>query len=463
MRPEKERSQSTPSSSRDRTRCEPAGEDTELQGHVTVAPATPPKVVAARLIGLGDAVRVDFDEPVALDEPQFALASDLGVERWSLSEDGRGLTLQLAERLHSGDALRLEGIVDRQQAPNRMAPTEIELAPPLWPSRRENLVFLWQTADAPNLVYDSALEADRTTLLESRGRARLDRDYAMVLSEGAFTAPAEQANALRWALQATNEMTLEMSLTSTGDDGRIVSFSSGGKGENFWLQETSDQLVFGLGLGNRGPDAVGREAIAEVEPGRPTHLVVTYAPGRLRAFVNGEQITATDALQGGFFHWRTYNLTFGDEHSGGADWSGRLEGVAIYDRALGEAEIQENYLRSRQAIDARTRPPRVVVEARLRESSRPPSLKQIAPYREALAVFEYDVEEVLSGESSGAVVRVAEWVIADGERLALPAIGASTRLVLEPFASQPQLESVYLANTLPPATDGQTLFYAVTE
>ena len=254
-----------------------------------------------------------------------------------------------------------------------------------------------------------------------------------------------------------------MTLTSTGGDGRVVSFSSGGKGENFSLAEASGRLVLGLRLGNRGPDAVGREAVAKVEPGRRMHVVVTYAPGRLRAFVDGQQITATDALQGGFFHWRSYNLTFGDEYAGGADWSGRLEGVAIYDRALGESEIRENYLRSSQAIDARTWPPRVVVEARLTGTSRPPTLEEIAPYREALAVFEYEVEQVVSGEFGGAVVRVAEWVIADGERLPSRAIGTSTLLVLEPFASQPQLESVYLSNKLPPSPHGQTLFYAVTE
>lgn len=437
--------------------------DLELQGQITVVSPAPPRVVAARPIGLGDAVRVDFDEPVALDEAQFTLASGLGVERWSPSDDGRAVTLELVEQLRSGDVLQLRGVVDRAQAPNRMAPTEIELAPPLWPSRRENLVFLWQTADAPNLVYDAAVAAERTILLERRGRARLDRDYAMVLSRGAFTAPEDQANALRWALEATNEMTLEMTLTSAGGDGRVVSFSSGGRGENFSLTETSGRLVFGLRLGSRGPDAVGRETVATVEPGRRIHVVVTYAPGHLRAYVDGDLVTATDALQGGFFHWRSYSLTFGDESSGGADWSGTLEGVAIYDRALDESEIRENYLRSRQAIDARTQPPRVIVDGRLKDASRPPSLEEIAPYREALAVFEYDVEEVLSGEAGGSVVRVAEWVIADGEPLPSPPAGSSTRLVLEPFSSQPQLDSVYLANTLPPAADGQALFYAVSE
>ena len=105
----------------------------------------------------------------------------------------------------------------------------------------------------------------------------------------------------------------------------------------------------------------------------------------------------------------------------------------------------------------------MIVEVRLRQLSRPPTLAEITPYREALAVFEYEVERVISGELPESVVRVADWVIADGELLASPVAGTTARLVLEPFISQPQLESVYLANTLQPAEDGGTLFYAVAQ
>ena len=105
----------------------------------------------------------------------------------------------------------------------------------------------------------------------------------------------------------------------------------------------------------------------------------------------------------------------------------------------------------------------MIVEARLRQRSLTPTLEEITPYREALAVSEYEVERIVEGELTRPIVRIADWVIADGERLPSPAVGTRTRLVLEPFASQPQLESVYLANTLPPDASGGTLYYAVAE
>jgi hypothetical protein len=75
-----------------------------------------------------------------------------------------------------------------------------------------------------------------------------------------------------------------------------------------------------------------------------------------------------------------------------------------------------------------------------------PTLEQITPYRSALVVEEY---EPVRG---GARLRVARWAILDGERLPAVArpIGSTARLRLEPYAAQPQLESVVLSDTLPP-------------
>jgi hypothetical protein len=407
---------------------------------------------------------VDFDEPVAIEELDASLASGATtVEGWSLSAEGRTLMLELRDRLTRADTLRLTGILDRAQVPNRMAPAEVELAPPLWPSSPEHLVFVWETGDSPNLVYDEVLEADRACILERRRQARLNRNFAMVLADGAFTAAADDANRLRWSLQATNEMTLELTVTSTGDNGRIVSFSSGGRGENFFLEELDGELVFGLRQGSRGPDAVERVRVAPITAERPKHLVLTYSPGHLRVFVDGRLVNASDEMQSGFFHWRSYDLTFGDESSGGSNWSGLLEGIAIYDRVLDEGVIRDNFARTRQRIESRTEPRRLVLDGRLRRISAIPTLAEISPYREALAVLEYEVVRFIEGDSGESTVRVADWVIADGDRLELPAVGGSERLALEPFAAQPQLESVYLSDTLPAATDGAVLYYHVAE
>jgi len=90
-------------------------------------------------------------------------------------------------------------------------------------------------------------------------------------------------------------------------------------------------------------------------------------------------------------------------------------------------------------------------------------LAEIQPYREGLVVYEYDVEKVMDGESLTGRIRVAHWAILDGETMAVARWdeGQSLRLRLEPFASNPQLDTFYMSDTLEPDFD-VPLYYAVT-
>jgi hypothetical protein len=103
-----------------------------------------------------------------------------------------------------------------------------------------------------------------------------------------------------------------------------------------------------------------------------------------------------------------------------------------------------------------------VVEARLRQRSKTPTLAEISPYRQALVVFEYAVEKSAEGELPPGRIRVAHWAILDGKTLPITraAEGQLLQLTLEPFDANPQLESLYLADTLTGAGD-LPLFYDV--
>ena len=72
-------------------------------------------------------------------------------------------------------------------------------------------------------------------------------------------------------------------------------------------------------------------------------------------------------------------------------------------------------------------------------------------------VNEYAIVEVLEGRIAGESIRVAEWALLDGTTL--PAAGGTTRLALERFSDNPQLEGVFLADDLG-GGDG-ALYYAV--
>ena len=188
--------------------------------------------------------------------------------------------------------------------------------------------------------------------------------------------------------------------------------------------------------------------------------MVTYSPGRLVAYLNGERILESDSVQGDFFHWKTYPLVFGGEWGGGGDWQGTLEGVAIYNRVLASEEVRENYERYRAKMASRSEVAVVTVRARLRARSRAPTLDEISPYREGLVVYEYDVLEVLEGELAARRIRVVHWAVLDGRVLPLTraAIDDVVVLTLEPFSDNPQLASLYRAETLEAGADMPLLY-----
>ena len=224
---------------------------------------------------------------------------------------------------------------------------------------------------------------------------------------------------------------------------------------NLRLRQSEGQLVASLQL-SAGRRGMRRARIAPLEPDRATHVTVTYRPGLLLAYVDGEPVARNTDLTQGFFHWQPRHLVFGD-----AQWEGTVEGVAFYSRVLDPSEVAENARRHRAAREARPTRARAVVNARRLESSRAPTLEDIAPYREALAVNSYQVEEVLAGGemgiSAGQTVRIAQWAILDGEALSDGDSGPVT-MTLEAYAEQPQLERTVLADTLEIAGP---LYYAI--
>ena len=431
-----------------------------LRARVTVTPARPPRAVSAEARANGRQLVVFFDEEVGFEEPQISLGSGLAVSGWRPGDDGRSLIVDLERELAGFDRLRLDGVYDLAQTPNRMPPVELEVEPASWPADRRGLAFQWQTAAAPNLVYDPESGTEQAYTLEPRGRARFDRDFRMVLGGGAFEAPPKAAASLFAAARATNELAIEATLETSGLDqpglARIISFGGGGRRWNFTLGQEGSFLVLRIRTGPVGSAADRlRVRLFELAVGEPAHVVAGYSPGRLVVYRDGEQIQVSDEIQDGFFHWQSGKLLFGAAAGGGGEWSGKLEGVALYHRVPGPEAIRESYLRYRELRQRRPSVSRLVIDGRLRAKSVIPTDSQIAPYRQALAVYEYDVEEVHEGEVSGDRLRVAHWVILDGDRLpvAAAAVGSSVRLELEPFDANPQLESHYLSSTLEASPD----------
>ncbi|MDA1093426.1 MAG: hypothetical protein O3A25_09205 [Acidobacteria bacterium] len=84
----------------------------------------------------------------------------------------------------------------------------------------------------------------------------------------------------------------------------------------------------------------------------------------------------------------------------------------------------------------------LVVEVRVARASPVPTPRDIAPYRHALQVLEYDVITVVEGEYDDQTLLAAHWVIRDAETLdtATRPPGTTYQLTLEPYAAHPELE-----------------------
>jgi hypothetical protein len=427
-----------------------------LRGSVVVEPAAPPQVV-----GLATRERellLSFDEPVDATAATGTLASGLAVTGKRPSDDGRSLALLLAAPVTAADRLELTGIRDRAQTPNTLPPATLEVPAPSWPTDRRGLAFLWQAADQPNLVQHPEHGSETTYALKPRGRARLDRNQAMVLDQGAFTASGDAGASIVELARRSAQLTLEVTLAPRRLDqnGTIVSLAAERGRPLLVLSQHGRSLRLQMRLEGR----VASIEVAKLRSTAPAHLAIAYTPGRLLAWLDGREVLASEELQGDFFQWKPAPLVFGNRAAGDSPWAGTLEGVAIWDRALAGDEVAENHRRSLR--ERRARP--AVAEVRLRGTllrrARTPTLEEIAPYRDALAVHEIRVGEVLAGTPPGAVVRVARWAILDGAEQpeAKLAPGTPVELRLEPYLDQPQLESLFVSDE--PGARGPLFFDA---
>ena len=315
-----------------------------------------------------------------------------------------------------------------------------------WPGNTAGLIFLWETNDKTNQIILPDGAAGRSCRVEPRGYAKYDRHFAMDLAGGAFFAEDVDRNLLD-ACRRTDQLTIEAAITPAGlkqvGPARIVSFSSDTGSRNFTLGQQNDKLIFRLRTPRTGDNGANPEIeLCELEAGKLQHVIVTYMRGLLACYLNGEQVLVTNKVQGDLSNWAPHHLIFGDEFSGGRDWAGSLEGIAIHSRFIDLPEAEKRYELYTARLKTRKSAARLVVQARLARTTPTPAPKAIAPYRRCLAVYEYDVEKVVTGDYRKKKLHVAHWVILDAKVLPVSRRkGKSYRLTLERFDDNPQLQA----------------------
>jgi hypothetical protein len=157
---------------------------------------------------------------------------------------------------------------------------------------------------------------------------------------------------LKDLIAATGEYSIEAWVAPGNvvqEDMRIVSYSAGLTNRNFNLGQTMYNYDFfnrsNLTNANGDPQLSTPDA-DEVLQATLQHVVATFDPvvGR-RIYVNGELVASLDPAPGGTLtSWdNSYAFVLGNEVSGNRMWNGVIRLVAIHNRALTPAQIQQNF------------------------------------------------------------------------------------------------------------------------
>ena len=395
---------------------------------------------------IAEVVPQPVGRPMVLTTP-LSSATVRGTRLW-LSGDPDSTRLDVIEgvvelkRLSDGEVLPVKS---REYAV--ATAEEFAVQPLAWPIDRRDAAVLLETADTTTEVRD--VETGRYVPLDLRpqGKARLDHDFAFVLSGGSYALYNASAAVLQ-SCQRTGELTIETTITPQyarqSSSTCIVGCSAGGEKYNFELGQQGDLLVLRLQTSDELAGDDRNIELCRLVAGQPQHVVVAYRPGELVCYLNGRRIYHDGRLSGDFRNWQRYAVTVGDNQRGQRDWAGTLEGLAIYDRFLGDDEVLRNAELYREMITRRPKIPQVEIAATLLEKSPVPAPDEVQPSVAALVVCRYRVDGILRGELSSDEVLVAQWAVLDGQpqSIASMEVGQKRQMTLERLGPNAQLAGV---------------------
>ena len=213
-----------------------------------------------------------------------------------------------------------------------------------WPKSDKGLVSGWLAK--PHRTRGQ-IEKGWFTKLKPRGKAGIQEDGLLQVTNGAFTAPQVNKPLLE-ACRKTGALTIEgifipNDLNQVGP-ARIISFSLDGSTRNFTLGQSGANLVLRLRVSESGPKGNELEMdLCQIPPDMFCHIIVSYSENKLVCWLNGAKKLGTKKYRGDFSTWGEYFFVLGDEYKKSREWGGRIIGFAIYNRAMGKEEATGNF------------------------------------------------------------------------------------------------------------------------
>ena len=322
-----------------------------------------------------------------------------------------------------------------------------------WPPDRSGLAFVWQNAAKANAVAGRDAKDVRVCRVLPRGVAKPGHHHDMLLEGGVFLADEKSSREVMKRCAASGEISLEATVTpsSLRDEGSrtILAVASPGGSAALSVRQDGARVTALVGDAHA---ALKRQPIElfTLRAARPHHVLVSYVPARrdanLVCHLDGARVLATAAPRISLARWTRARLSFGGVESGGARWTGRIEGVAVYDRAVDGGRARRHHRAYAHVIADRELPERVVLRGVRTAVS---TLPDPGPYPLALIVDAYAVQKVESGTLDAERILVAHWGVLNGRPqrdVASRGDGRALRLVLEPFSAHPELKDLKLVD-----------------
>ena len=438
------------------------GEQT-LRGYVNARPRKEPAVVAVQLFD-DRCLQVQFDERVRGDNAKFLLKS--GVKITSAKIDGEGFRAILAidGKLRDSDTLRIEGVRDYAQEPNILS-KDIKITCPRWPAVRTGLVFMWEGNRKQSFNWNARSLAFEDNTIHHWSLARFDRYGAMVLDGGTYRV-RDAGSGIYNRCNETGQITVESVITpfnlyqgNSEQPSVVLGFGRTNEKDFSFVQE-GDRLFFLIRLQKENArwGELQRVELCTLKRDAAHHVIATFANNTLTCYLNGkavkqEEFKATLALKEPDFEMGLHMgglpgtlFAWGSAYP----WRGKLEGIAVYSTAIDAAQAAQNYAVYEKILAARPASKQIHVKAKLAAKSQIPAASEIAPYRDALVINEYDVVRVTQGQYGDPKIRVLQWGLLDTRStwLAGAEVGQEFDMALEEYAEHPELEGEVKRDTL---------------
>ncbi|PSN79918.1 hypothetical protein C8B47_09195 [filamentous cyanobacterium CCP4] len=202
-----------------------------------------------------------------------------------------------------------------------------------------------------NTIRDrSGLQPALDLTLVNGAIARL-QGQGIALRQPSLLATSGPATRLNQAIRSSQALTVEAwvkpaQTTYSQLPARIVTLSADTGNRNVTLGQGNNQYVTRLRTTTTGSNGDARVLEAgQVDLSQLTHLVYTRdRTGQAVFYINGQRQQGT-AIDGALTNWdAAFRLALGNELTGDRPWLGEYHLVAVYNRALSEEEVNQNFV-----------------------------------------------------------------------------------------------------------------------